>query len=297
MKPSRNGFLEINIPNHTGELTRVRCYQHIANVDTNQHLLLLHGNPGQISDWLPLVPYLTQSAHVTTFDFPGFGHSQPVDPDDNQALRLSSMAKIGFEVIKALQLNQPLWIVGHSHGGGVAQVMGAQYQDLINGLILIGSISGSPHLSYKIMAREPIQSIFKNNHYIPNFLLKKLISSVATFLFAPDKLPEIVTKEQRNLLCKRRDIISNMAQLAKLSPDSQIRPQIKQITKPTLVIHGNRDAVVPPNHGQWIYQTLKSQQVNTVMQTMEGEGHMTMYTKPKYIYRIIEPWIRTTAAL
>src|SRR5262249_17516680 len=113
--------------------------------------LLLHGNPGSIADWKQLVPRLSSVADIAAIDMPGFGQSSRGDAAA-EALGLEKMAAHAVAVADALSWREPFYLVGHSHGGGVAQVAAAKYPERIAGLVLIGTLGAPAHLSYRLLA-------------------------------------------------------------------------------------------------------------------------------------------------
>lgn len=52
-------------------------------------------------------------------------------------------------VADALSWTEPFFIVGHSHGGGVAQIAAAKYPETIAGIVLISTLSARQHSSYR----------------------------------------------------------------------------------------------------------------------------------------------------
>ena len=82
-------------------------------------VLLLHGFPGSSYVWRQFAPLLSPWMHVIAPDLLGCGDSeQPVDAD------LSVLAQVGYarELLVRLGIER-LAVVGHAHGGGVAQLL------------------------------------------------------------------------------------------------------------------------------------------------------------------------------
>src|SRR5262245_10498680 len=59
----------------TGREVRARVSRHAAAAGAPR-CILVHGNPGTLSDWDALVQPLAQVAHVAALDLPGFGASR-----------------------------------------------------------------------------------------------------------------------------------------------------------------------------------------------------------------------------
>src|SRR5690606_18503970 len=96
--------------------------------------LLLHGNPGSLLDWAAIVPCLSEVVDLAAFDMPGFGKStRPSHAADS--LSLDRLAEHAMAVADALSWEEPFFLVGHSHGGGVAQTVATKYPKRIAGLL------------------------------------------------------------------------------------------------------------------------------------------------------------------
>ena len=74
-------------------------------------VLLIHGSPGSVEDWAPIVRALRGEARLTAYDRPGNGYSG-VTGDYS----LAHNADVALELIAALKLKD-VTVVGHSYGG------------------------------------------------------------------------------------------------------------------------------------------------------------------------------------
>src|SRR5260221_5050870 len=88
--------------------------------------LLLHGNPGSLLDWEPVIAALSGAADIAAIDLPGFGKS-PRPGANPDCMSLDRLADLAVAAANALSWNEPFVIVGHSHGGGVAQAAAVRY--------------------------------------------------------------------------------------------------------------------------------------------------------------------------
>jgi abhydrolase domain-containing protein 6 len=96
-------------------------------------LVLLHGYTGSKENWLPLMPELEQRWRVIAPDLPGWGDSERRTGDDYgyaaQAERIAGLLR--------LLSDEPVVLVGHSMGGGVAALLAADHPDLVSRLVLM----------------------------------------------------------------------------------------------------------------------------------------------------------------
>jgi pimeloyl-ACP methyl ester carboxylesterase len=102
-------------------------------------VLLLHGSPGSIEDWSPIVGRLTDRLRVTAFDRPGHGYSGGADlphtPDEN--------ARFTLELIRTLGLRNVV-LVGHSYGGITGLALAERNPEEIRAFVLVAARGYSP---------------------------------------------------------------------------------------------------------------------------------------------------------
>jgi abhydrolase domain-containing protein 6 len=96
-------------------------------------LVLLHGFTGSKENWLPLMPHLVSRWRVIAPDLPGWGDSQRIDGADyGYAAQAERLAKL-----LPLLDDEPVALVGHSMGGGIAAVLAARHPGLLKKLVLM----------------------------------------------------------------------------------------------------------------------------------------------------------------
>ena len=102
-------------------------------------VLLVHGSPGSIEDWEPMISRLSPRHRVTALDRPGQGYSgggeRPHTPEDN--------ATVVLGLIRALGLRDVVF-VGHSFGGAVALDLAIRNPPEVRGFVLVGARAYPP---------------------------------------------------------------------------------------------------------------------------------------------------------
>ena len=106
-----------------------------------QSVILLHGWPGDHTDFRYVVPLLTNDVDVVVPDLRGFGFSDKhrVDPSDgySAAAQAHSIATL----ITELRLDRPV-VAGYDIGGRIAQTLAREHPGLIKALVLSPSMPG-----------------------------------------------------------------------------------------------------------------------------------------------------------
>jgi abhydrolase domain-containing protein 6 len=91
-------------------------------------LLMLHGFTGSKENWYPLVERLRGRYRVLIPDLPGWGASER-KPGADYGYVAQSMRVAEF--IKALSPGEPVVLLGHSMGGGIAALVAARHPELV----------------------------------------------------------------------------------------------------------------------------------------------------------------------
>jgi pimeloyl-ACP methyl ester carboxylesterase len=123
---------------------------HSTRSAAGRRLLLLHGNPGNLDDFVALFSKLDFAAEVLAIDLPGFGRSAPA-PLSLSALTLSDLARVAFAAADAHGWST-FEIIGHSHGGGVAQAMAWNANPRVERITVVGTLGTPAHTSYQQLA-------------------------------------------------------------------------------------------------------------------------------------------------
>src|ERR1700722_18106539 len=99
-------------------------------VGSGRPVVLLHGWPGDRTDYRDLVPLLAGSAEVVVPDLRGFGHSDKHDEEPEKAYSGAAQARSIVGLIEELGLG-PVVIAGYDVGSFVAQTVARTRPDLV----------------------------------------------------------------------------------------------------------------------------------------------------------------------
>lgn len=96
-------------------------------------ILYLHGFTGMKENWLALMAAMGRERRQFAPDLPGWGESER---RDQHAHDFTSQAERLVDFIDAV-IGEPVDLVGHSMGGGVAAVLAARHPDRVRRLVLV----------------------------------------------------------------------------------------------------------------------------------------------------------------
>ena len=246
-------------------LTFVRVDGHLIRVSVRgegRPLLLIMGLGGNIEMWEPLEKALnTRGVQTIAYDASGTGDSPPrLAP-----LRMHGLASQAAHVLDAL--GHPYAdVLGVSFGGAIAQQLTIAHQHRIRRLILastscgIGGVPGSP-LALSLLAT-PLR------YYSPAFM-----RLTANILYGPR------AREDQDFLghqiAARRarppTLWGYLGQLVATAGWSSL-PWLHRIRRPTLVLTGQADAIVPPANARILAWRIPNAELDIV----PDAGHLLL---------------------
>jgi pimeloyl-ACP methyl ester carboxylesterase len=106
---------------------------------TGPDVVLVHGSPGSVEDWEPILARLSPRFRVTAFDRPGHGYSGGADRPHTPA----EDAAVALDLIRALGLRDAVF-VGHSYGGAIALDLAIRHPAEVRSYVLVGAKSYPP---------------------------------------------------------------------------------------------------------------------------------------------------------
>ena len=101
-------------------------------------VLLIHGSPGCIEDWTPLIDALAGAARVTAYDRPGHGYS-----GDSGQYSYAHNADVALALIRELGLTH-VTVVGHSYGGTTVLTLALRAAPAIDAYVFVDGGAYTP---------------------------------------------------------------------------------------------------------------------------------------------------------
>ena len=142
----------------------------VAGDPQHQPILLLHGIPASAELWRYVIPRLVeQGYYVIAPDLPGYGQTQVLD---EHSFSLPAAASLLAQLIEQV-VGQPVWLVAHDIGGGVAQILVSDSPHWVQQLTLSNCIAAGtwPVLPIKMLiaiARLRLYPLMASLRLLPN---------------------------------------------------------------------------------------------------------------------------------
>lgn len=212
-------------------------------------VVMLHGIGRSLEDWEPQREYLDPDHRVITIDMPGFGLSQRLPAPTT----LDSLADGVWATLDALGETRPAHLMGNSLGGAVAMRMLVDTPGRVSTLTLVNSAGFGKEVTFALRMLA-----------IP-FLGRPLLGRID---------PRVARRVERSLFhdrCHVTDERVAMAVRCGKQPDfarvyletaralggfrgiaarwrEDLLPRVAATAKPTLIVWGDRDLILPATH-------------------------------------------------
>jgi pimeloyl-ACP methyl ester carboxylesterase len=239
------GQIEPTIHNYQVE-DRNMHYIHVGN-DTLPLFIFIHGTPGSsngFEDYLADT-MLTNHIQMISVDRPGFGYSDYGKPAESLAQQSIYLKPI----LERHKNASKIYIVGHSLGGPVIARMAMDYEELMDGLIMLAP-SIAPELEPYEWYRKPMN--WRGLRWA---------------------IPTVFRVSNQEILPVKGNL-------------TEMLPLWKNITIPVIVMQGEKDVLVPKENAFFAKKMLiNSERVDIHM--LPEENHFIVWSKYDEIVKLI----------
>jgi pimeloyl-ACP methyl ester carboxylesterase len=230
-----------------------RLYYHRQGAGSAR-IVFLHGNTGSSRWWRPTMDALPKGYSMIAVDLRGYGRS----PDGSGAVTLAEHAREVHELVASLDFGDFV-LVGHSLGGGVAMQFAADYPEVLRGLVLVdpAPVDGLKGVDYGFL-----ELALKNNW---------LVAGLRATMVRPP-IDAYFAELAEDCLRSAAAVIPNTRALEA----ADFTDSAPLFTKPVLVIHGERDAVVAPAESEKTAKAFPAARLAVIA----GVGHSPQVEDP-----------------
>jgi pimeloyl-ACP methyl ester carboxylesterase len=243
-------------------------------------VVLIHGNPGSVRDFEPLIPALAASRRVIAVDRPGHGYSERPEIDvaspGAQARRLHAL-------LGELGVHRPI-LVGHSWGGAIALAYALDFPADVGGLVLLGTraypVDGPPDPLYALL-RRPVVGPLLRNTLVPIFG-RRTLDARFTAAYLPDSVQPEHLESARALWLRPGQLGATVWDTFLLQRDApSMARRYSSIAIPVMILVGDGDSLLPES------RQLSTQLPNAWIEVLPNTGHYLPRTHVAEIQRAI----------
>jgi pimeloyl-ACP methyl ester carboxylesterase len=261
-------------------------------------MLLVHGWGGSSRHWHMTMAGLADIRTIYALDLPGHGQSPPL----NEPTSAERMAELVIEFadnvgVERFDLN------GHSFGAAVAIYIAARYPERVQQVVLscFGTYANEfEHLLVNMIYYQTYLPMLASHYWLGllqpwqslwQLWLTSLNSTVAVpwtvarpfFYEMPDDLVMIQEGYSEFMLMDPRTSLENTLSLG----NPALRAAMAQIQAPTLLVGGQQDMIVPPEHLERAAEIIPTCHSELVEQC----GHVPMIEQPEAYQRILHTFL------
>jgi pimeloyl-ACP methyl ester carboxylesterase len=218
-------------------------------------VIMLHGFGSSLHTWEPWANALSDKYRVVRYDLPGFGLTG-ADPTGDYSDRRGM--QVLADLMDALSIRRAA-LIGNSMGGKLAWMFAADHPSRVTKLILVSPDGfASPGFEYGKKADVPLL-VRLLPYTLPTFMVRM---NLAPAYGDPAALTDDLLTRYRDMMLApgvRDAMIARLAQVELQPPESLLA----RITAPTLLVWGEKDAMIPVGNARDYTNVLQHSRVVT----------------------------------
>src|SRR3954454_22153321 len=249
-------------------------------------VLLLHGLGGNWTAWLETLPAVARTHRVIAVDLPGFGASAP----GSDGISIPGYARTIERFCERMGLDE-LVVAGSSLGGWVAAELTLRAPELVKGLVLVGAAGIVPTRAERIRAVSMMRGAELGAPLAPRF--RAAIAS----------RPRLRKLALKYTVADPKRLAADLVLMAlPTAPDPGFGPafvaarrswsdawcdQLTEIERPTLIVWGEQDALLPLRHAREWARRIRGAE----LQVIPGAGHLPMLERPVLVNPLLRGFL------
>lgn len=251
-------------------------------------LVLVHGFSASLHTWEPWVGLLGGQYRIISLDLPGHGLTRA---PANYKPSIDAYADLVAQT--TARLDAPRFVLaGNSMGGGVAWNLATRYPERLNGLVLVDS-AGWPHeganartpLAFKLL-RFPIARALGQQLDTSSIVAAGLKDAFHNKALVDQAMIDRYVELGRGE--GHRALIMNLQTGRKPMTVDQAKALLATIKVPTLVMHGEDDALIPVADGKALAGAIPGASLILYPAT----GHIPMEEKADQSAAELKAWLK-----
>ena len=268
---------------------RIRCHE--TGDEAAPPVVLLHGIGRSLEDWSPQHDLLP-GHRVISIDLPGFGLSQRLSRDAS----LAGMAGATWATLDALGETRPAHLMGNSLGGAVAMQMLVDDPARVATLTLVNSAGFGKEVTFALR----LLAVPGLGRQLLSRIDARTAPRLERTVFAEKAMvtPERVAMAVK--LARQPDFAATYLEIARalggfrgIAPRwrSELLPRVTRHPKPTLLMWGERDRILPATH----LAAARAAFPDARWHLFPGIGHMPQIECPTEFAKVVRPLLTQEA--
>ena len=244
-------------------------------------LVMIHAGVADSRQWNNEFAFFAPNYRVVRYDMRGYGKSEPVDGEFNHLDDLMA-------VLNALEVREPVVIMGCSMGGGLAMDFALTHPSRVKALIMVGSGPSGLELDVPTPAKfAEVEKAFEAGDL-------DLVSELETQIWfdGTGRTPEQVDQAMRKLLydMNRQALAHEVKQLGKRLPNTQVPAfdRLSDLRIPVLIIVGEHDTPYILAAADYMIERIPSARKVTI----EDAAHLPNMDHPDEFQAVVTDFLK-----
>ena len=250
-------------------------YRDVGNSNDSIPIVLMHGTGSSLHTYDFWSDNLKRTNRIIRMDLPAFGLTGPFVKNDYSISNYTFFLK---EFLNSLNIKECI-LIGNSLGGEIAWRFAIAEPLMVKKLVLIDAggypvISKSVPIAFKLAKIPVLNNLL--TYITPRFLIRASIENV---YFDKSKVSDSLVNRYFELTLRkgnRNAIIDRLMVSTTLTNGTKTHTSIKNIKKPTLIIWGSDDQLIPVENAYKFNNDI----TNSKLVVMQQTGHVPMEEKP-----------------
>lgn len=268
------------------ELSRGVVHYEMAGPEGGEPVVLVHGFSGPLPIWDPTFPVLAEAGfRVVRYSLYGRGYSDRPPGPYNSDLFVEQIR----ELLSALSLTRPIHLVGLSMGGAVVTHFTSRHPDQVGKLVLLGPAG---FLKLPLMTR--LLRIPLIGEALSTFSGPFLQKGTRRAFSEEESFKRFFVSVQEQMTYKgfRKAVLSTLRNMTLGGMEETYR-KVGRLQKPTLLIWGREDRVVPYSLHKKILECIPHLKLLTV----KKGSHSPHYEKPEEVNPVLVDFLKEEGQL
>ena len=250
-------------------------YRDVGNSNDSIPIVLMHGTGSSLHTYDFWSDNLKSTNRIIRMDLPAFGLTGPFVKNDYSISNYTFFLK---EFLNNLNIKECI-LIGNSLGGEIAWRFAIAEPLMVKKLVLIDAggypvISKSVPIAFKLAKIPVLNNLL--TYITPRFLIRASIEDV---YFDKSKISDSLVNRYFDLTLRkgnRKAIVDRLKVSTTLTNGKKTHASIKKIKKPTLIIWGSDDQLIPVENAYKFNNDI----TNSKLIVMQQTGHVPMEEKP-----------------
>jgi 3-oxoadipate enol-lactonase len=267
----------------TGSLVRVgrgptATRLHVQREGSGEPLLWITGFAISSEIFSPVIGTYAAQFDCIRYDNRGAGRS----PAPWRVTSIPELAGDAVRLLDALGVDSA-HVYGLSMGGMIAQELAIRFPDRVRGLVLGCTSHGGP----RAVLPSPKVAAALGARGAPADLRVQLVGRA---LFSEEfrRREPALARRYLGLLAAHRTSARGLVSHLTASTYHDTRSRLGRIAAPTLVLHGDRDALTPPANARLLAERIP----DATLALVRGAGHGYLLEQPEESHRLFLDWLR-----